>query len=204
MKNWFLEESGAEVPGRMRAGSPGWDLGRFARHVQAGIRFELRRSSESPAAPSLGAGEWVLYEDRKSSSAPPPPPRWPVYRLLCDAKGRRCRLYDLETGRTRVAENLFAGFVRMTRGGGIYVSPRPGLGLQGDSHPSIAARTPEGLAGQKALVAAGEVGILRGCVVGHNDKTGHFLSRRNREQSGLPSQLFYPYTVDPRRWYREP
>lgn len=181
-------------------GFPG--LGGFAPHVAAGIRLELRRDGEQRDRRKASHGEWVLYQDRKTGGAPPPPARWPIYRLFCGPRGEGCRLLDLETGRVKEAGNLYAGFVRMARGGGIYVSPRPGVGLQGDSHPTIASRTPEWLLGQRSIVAGGEVGILGSRVVGHNDKTGHYLSRRNREQSGLPQGLFHPFTVDPKVWYK--
>ena len=176
-------------------------LDRFAPHVREAIAFEKR-----PAAPvAVGRrthGVWVSYPDRKTGGAPPPPPRWPVYQLLFEDGGEHCRLLELDSGRVRDAGSLYAGFVRPSRSGGIYVSQRPGVGLQGDSHPTIASRSPEWLAGERSIVAGGEVGILDGRIVGHNDKTGHYLTRRNREQSGLPPSLFQPFTVDPRVWYK--
>ena len=56
--------------------------------------------------------------------------------------------------------------------------------------------------GERTIVAGGEVGIVDGRIVGHNDKTGHYLTRRNREQSGLPPSLFQPFSVDPKVWYK--
>jgi hypothetical protein len=176
---------------------------RFAPHVQAAIRFEGRKAG----APQGQAGraapdDYVLYVEKKLGGSPPPPPRRPVYALGCDDKGRGCSLQSLETGRVVPAGDVYAGFVRMVKGGPVYVSPRAGVGLQGDSHPSIASRTPEWTRGQRALAAAGEVGILGGEVVGHNDKTGHYQSRHNRQQSGLPREKFHPFTQDPKDWYK--
>ena len=74
--------------------------------------------------------------------------------------------------------------------------------MAGDSHPIIASRTPEWAFGQRYIVAAGEVGIINGEIVGHNDKTGHYQSRKNPQQSGMPSDKFYSYTVDPKHWYK--
>jgi hypothetical protein len=91
----------------------------------------------------------------------------------------------------------------MDKGSAVYFSPRAAVGAPGDSHPSIAAGTPEWQAGRHAVVAAGEVGILDGQIIGHNDKTGHFLSRKNRRQSGLPADKFHPFTEDPKDWYRK-
>ncbi len=187
---------GLETPGRRAA------IAAFAAHVQSGIRLELARVRSRPARPAR-LEEFTVYGDRRSGPAPPPPPRWPVYRLLCDERGRQCRLFDLETGRTIRAGTFYAGYVRMTGTGAVYLSPRPGIGLQGDSHPTIASRTPEWLLGRRAIVAGGELGIVEGLVVGHNDKTGHYQTRRNRLQSGLPADRFYPYTMDPKTWFRE-
>jgi hypothetical protein len=178
-------------------------LGRFAAHVQAGIRFEGRaRAPEAQGGRGTSSGDYVLYVEKKLGGSPPPPPKKPVYALGCDDKGRGCSLQSLETGRVVPAGDLFAGFVRMAKGGPVYVSPRPGPGLQGDSHPSIASLTPEWSRGQRALVAAGEIGILGGEIIGHNDKTGHYQTRHNRQQAGLPSDRFHPYTQDPRDWYQ--
>lgn len=177
-------------------------LGRFAPHVRVGIRLELTRPRARKGRALQRSGQMVTYEDRKSGAAPPPPPRWPVYQLFYDDRGTGCRLFDLNSGQMKGADSLYAGFVRMSGSGGIYVSPRPGIGLQGDSHPTIASRTPEWLLGQRSIVAGGEVGILQGRIVGHNDKTGHYQTRHNREQSGLPPDLFQPYTIDPRVWYK--
>ena len=150
---------------------------------------------------SRGAGsDYVTYPDLKTGGAPPPPPRRAVYALSCDG-GSGCRLKDVKTGRQSDAGDLWGGFVRMAKNGPIYVSPRSGLGGPGDGHPSIASVTPEGMAGRRSVVAAGEIGILGGNIVGHNDKTGHFQSRKNRRQSGLPADLYHPFTEDPREWY---
>lgn len=144
--------------------------------------------------------DFVSYPDLKTGGAPPPPPRRQVYSLACQGGGA-CRLQDVKTGRQSDAGDFWGGFVRMAKHGPIYVSPRSGLGGPGDSHPSIASATPEGMAGRRSVVAAGEIGILGGSIVGHNDKTGHFQSRKNRRQSGLPADLYHPFTEDPREWY---
>ena len=146
---------------------------------------------------------FITYTDQKTPTTPPPPPRWPVYALHCGDRGG-CRLQDVKTGRWRDAGTLYAGFVRMQAGGPVYVSPRPGMGFPGDSHPTIAVGTPEGQRGKRALVAAGEVGIVGGQVVGHNDKTGHYRTRKNLWQSGLPPELFHPFTEDPSDWFEAP
>jgi hypothetical protein len=143
--------------------------------------------------------DYVVYPDLKTGGAPPPPPRRQVFSLDCN--GDQCRLQDVKTGRQSDAGDLWGGFVRMSKRGPVYVSPRSGLGGPGDSHPSIASVTPEGMAGGRSVVAAGEIGILGGAIVGHNDKTGHFQSRKNRRQSGLPADLYHPFTQDPREWY---
>jgi hypothetical protein len=144
--------------------------------------------------------DYVAYPDLKTGGAPPPPPRRQVFSLSCEGGGQ-CRLQDVKTGRQSDAGDLWGGFVRMSKRGPVYVSPRSGLGGPGDSHPSIASVTPEGMAGRRSVVAAGEIGILGGAIVGHNDKTGHFQSRKNRRQSGLPADLYHPFTEDPREWY---
>lgn len=144
--------------------------------------------------------DYVTYPDLKTGGAPPPPPRRQVYTLACSGGGG-CRLQDVKTGRQSDAGDFWGGFVRMAKQGPIYVSPRSGVGGPGDSHPSIASATPEGMAGRRSVVAAGEIGILGGAIVGHNDKTGHFQSRKNRRQSGLPADLYHPFTEDPREWY---
>lgn len=146
------------------------------------------------------SSDYVVYPDLKTGGAPPPPPRRQVYSLSCEGGGG-CRLQDVKTGRQSDAGDLWGGFVRMSKNGPVYVSPRSGLGGPGDSHPSIASATPEGMAGRRSVVAAGEIGILGGAIVGHNDKTGHFQSRKNRRQSGLPGDLYHPFTEDPREWY---
>ena len=114
-----------------------------------------------------------------------------------------CSVRDIKTGRQRPAEDFFGGFVRMGKGGQIYVSPRAGVGAPGDSHPSIASATPEWQAGTQSVVAAGEIGVLGGEIVGHNDKTGHFLSRKNLRQSGLPTEKFHPFTDEVKDWYKK-
>lgn len=147
------------------------------------------------------AGDYVTYPDLKTGGAPPPPPRRGVFALDCP-DGASCSLLDVKTGRQHPAGDFWGGFVRMAKGGPIYLSPRfGGPGSPGDSHPSIASATPEGMAGKKSVVAAGEIGILGGAIVGHNDKTGHFQSRKNRRQSGLPADLYHPFTQDPKEWY---
>ncbi len=175
----------------------------LARHVQRGIRFEGYQPPPGSGAPRGGGDEFVLYDEKKLGGAPPPPPKRGVFVLGCGEKGQSCGMTSLETGRSAPAGEVYAGFVRMKKGGPIYVSPRPGPGLQGDSHPTIASRTPEWLKGQRAVVAAGEVGILGGAIVGHNDKTGHFQSRHNRQQAGMPLEKFHPFTQDPKDWYKE-
>lgn len=155
----------------------------------------------SPARASVA--EYVTYVDVKSPTTPPPPPRGPVYELHC-ADGAGCSVRDVKTGRVRPAGDLFGGFVRMSRSGPVYVSPRAAVGAPGDSHPTIASVTPEERTGRKALLAAGEVGILDGEIVGHNDKTGHYLTRRNYWQSGMPPERFHPFTEDPKEWYKRP
>lgn len=146
------------------------------------------------------ASDYVTYPDLKTGGAPPPPPRRPVFALNCP-DGAGCHLRDVKTGRQHAAGDFWGGFVRMAKGGPIYLSPRSGPGSPGDSHPSIASATPEGMAGKKSVVAAGEIGILASAIVGHNDKTGHFQSRKNRRQSGLPADLYHPFTEDPKEWY---
>lgn len=177
--------------------------GGHAPHVQAAL---AQRSPAWPIdrePPTEGIeGEFVTYEDRKTRGGPVPPPRRPVYVLLSQGDGTGCRLQSVETGRIVPAGTLFAGFVRMSRNGPVYLSPRQSVELPGDSHPSIAAATLEGRSGRKQIVAAGEVGIVDGVIVGHNDKTGHYQTRRNAQQSGLPTGLFHPYTVHPREWFK--
>lgn len=146
---------------------------------------------------------WVLYDDRKAPTTPPPPPRWPVYLLTWGEGGSHCILQDVKTGRTLPAGTLYAGFVRMASTGRTFLSPRPDVWVRGDSHPTIAAATPEGQRGKRTVLAAGEVGIVNGVIVGHNDKTGHYMSRRNLWQSGMPAERFHPFTEDPRGWFRE-
>jgi hypothetical protein len=174
-----------------------------APHVQAVVqRKEEGAERLSPAhLPPSQSGDFVIYEDRKSPGSPPPPPRWPVYALHCPDEGP-CILEDVKTGRIHPAGTVYGGFVRMSRVGPVYVSPRPALGFPGDSHPTIAAGTPEGQRGKRAVVAAGEVGIIDGQIVGHNDKTGHYQTRKNLYQSGMPAERFHPFTEDPRDWYK--
>jgi hypothetical protein len=185
-----------------------------AAHVRAVVqRKEEASSSSAPVEkaekrspahlPPTQSGEFTVYEDRKTPGVSPPPPRWPVYSLHCP-DGGPCMLEDVKTGRLREAGTVYGGFVRMSRTGPVYLSPRPALGFPGDSHPTIAAGTPDGQRGKRALVAAGEVGIIDGQVVGHSDKTGHYQTRKNLYQSGLPADKFHPFTEDPREWYRKP
>jgi hypothetical protein len=176
-----------------------------APHVRAVVqRREEAAEKPSPAhLPPAQSGEFTVYEDRKTPGAHPPPPRWPVYALHCPDRGP-CVLEDVKTGRIHEAGTVYGGFVRMSRVGPVYVSPRPALGFPGDSHPTIAAGTPDGQRGKRALVAAGEIGIIDGQVVGHNDKTGHYQTRKNLYQSGLPAEKFHPFTEDPGEWYRKP
>ncbi len=180
-------------------------LGRCAPHVRTAIlaaSWPPKQAQEVQPATSLPT-DYVVYTDKKSfPDAPVQPPRKPVFRLSFDATGKHCKLHDLQTGQVRDAGTLFAGFVRMKKDGAVYVSPRTSLGMAGDSHPTIASRTPEWGFGQRYIVAAGEVGIINGEIVGHNDKTGHFQSRKNQQQSGLPPDKFYRYTIDPRQWYK--
>jgi hypothetical protein len=146
----------------------------------------------------------VSYEDRRNRSGPVPPPKRPVHVLRCNGDGTGCVLTSVENGRTRPADTLDAGFVRMSRHGDVYVSERQAVDMPGDSHPSIASATPEGRAGKKTIVAAGEVGIRNGEIVGHNDKTGHYQTRKNKQQSGLPPDRFHPYTESPKEWFKAP
>ena len=216
---------GARRAGAARPGGPGEDDGPSrlptppvqarlapvpappAPHVRAVVQRQEETASKperlSPAhLPPTQGGEFTVYEDRKTPGVLPPPPRWPVYALHCP-DGGPCVLEDVKTGRIREAGNLYGGFVRMSRVGPVYVSPRPALGFPGDSHPTIAAGTPDGQRGKRALVAAGEIGIIDGQVVGHSDKTGHYQTRKNLYQSGLPPEKFHPFTEDPREWYRK-
>lgn len=172
-----------------------------APHVQAVVQRKEAENLSPAHLPPSQSGEFVIYEDKKTPGVKPPPPRWPVYALHCPDKGA-CVIQDVKTGRTRQVDNLYGGFVRMSRTGPVYVSPRPALGFPGDSHPTIAAGTPEGQRGKRAVVAAGEVGIVNGQIVGHNDKTGHYQTRKNLYQSGMPAEKFHPFTEDPRDWYK--
>ncbi len=174
-----------------------------AAHVAAAISRAQgpASSAQRQAGGPSRQSDFVTYNDIKSPNAPPPPPRWPVYRLRC-SDGENCSVEDIKTGRVHPADNLYAGFVRMSKGGSIYLSPRPAVGVAGDSHPSIASMTPEERTGRSQLVAAGEIGIRQGVVVGHNDKTGHYQTRKNRRQSGLPPEKFHPFTEDPHEWYK--
>jgi hypothetical protein len=199
--------AGPAAPGTGAAGSAqpraaAGPLERFAPHVRSAIQFKAGGEAGGEARPDPGAIDFVAYDEKKLGGAPPPPPKRPVYSLSCSDKGGGCRLHDLETGKVRDADTLFAGFVRMGKGGNVYVSPRPGVGLQGDSHPTIASRTPEWTRGQRAIAAGGELGIIGGEIVGHNDKTGHYQTRRNRQQSGMPADRFHPFTEDPREWFK--
>ncbi len=157
-------------------------------------------TSAASATGGRDAFGFVTYTDQKTPTSPPPPPRWPVYSLHCGEGG--CRIQDVRTGRWREPGSMYAGFVRMGSGGTVYISPRPDPKVPGDSHPTIASGTPEGQAGRRALVAAGEVGIVDNRIVGHNDKTGHYKTRKNYWQSGMPSDLYHPFTEDPLNWYK--
>lgn len=172
------------------------------------VHRALARRDAAPPPPQDAAPEtiddFVSYEDRRNRGGPVAPPKRPVHILRCKGDGTECALTSVETGRTRPAETLYAGFVRMSRDGDVYIAERQSVNAPGDSHPSIASATPEGRAGKKKIVAAGEVGIRDGEVVGHNDKTGHYQTRKNKQQSGLPADRFHPYTVDPKDWYKAP
>ncbi len=157
-------------------------------------------TSTAAATGGRDASGFVTYTDQKSPTSPPPPPRWPVYSLHCGEGG--CRIQDVRTGRWREPGSMYAGFVRMGSGGTVYISPRPDPKVPGDSHPTIASGTPEGQAGRRALVAAGEVGIVDNRIIGHNDKTGHYRTRKNYWQSGMPPDLYHPFTEDPLNWYK--
>jgi hypothetical protein len=175
-----------------------------APHVQIAL---ARRDAAPPARLESAAeavGDFVSYEDRKNRSGPVPPPKRPVHILRCDSDGKGCVLISVETGRPKQADNVYAGFVRMSKHGDIYISERQAVDLPGDSHPSIASATPEGRAGKKTIVAAGEVGIRNGEIVGHNDKTGHYQTRKNKQQSGLPADKFHPFTESPKEWFKVP
>lgn len=181
-----------------------------APHVVAAVQAARQPRGRASGVQAKGAGaapaaavDYVTYVDVKAPTTPPPPPRYPVYAMTC-ADGKDCSLRDVKTGRVRPAGDMYAGYVRMSKGGPIYLSPRPGVGLQGDSHPSIASMTPEESGGRKPLVAAGEVGILDGEIVGHNDKTGHYRTRKNLRQAGMPPDKFHPFTEDPADWYKKP
>jgi hypothetical protein len=146
---------------------------------------------------------WVTYDDRKGPTTPPPPPRWPVYLLSCGEGGTGCTVEDVKTGRTHPAGTMYAGYVRLASTGRTFVSPRPDVYVRGDSHPTIAAASPEGQREKRTVLAAGEVGIVDGTIAGHNDKTGHYMSRRNQTQSGMPEDRYHAFTEDPRQWFRK-
>jgi hypothetical protein len=176
-------------------------LGRTAPPPAAQRQPAEPAKSHAPSTPGRDALGFVTYTDQKTPTTPPPPPRRPIYSLHCgDAGG--CRIQDVRTGRWHEAGSMYAGFVRMQAGGTVYVSPRTDPKVLGDSHPTIAAGTPEGQAGRRALVAAGEVGIVDNQIVGHNDKTGHYRTRKNYWQSGMPPDLYHPFTEDPLNWYK--
>ncbi|MBE7501638.1 MAG: hypothetical protein HS113_15310 [Verrucomicrobiales bacterium] len=193
---------GTAVPTVLQARLPAPTLGGGAgpaRHVAESVArgrdpqriMVARHSTESEA---------VAYQDLRSAG-PPPPPKHPVFALQTQ-EGSACKLRDLRTGNLRDAGTLYGIFVRMRKDGDVYVSPMSSRDVRGDSHPTLAANTVEGRLGLKTVVAAGELGIIGNELVGHNDKTGHFQTRKNRQQSGLPSEKFYPYTLDSRQWYR--
>lgn len=177
-------------------------LDAYAAHVQTAIQFKGSATESLEDAGAASFGDWVSYPEKKGMRIPPPPQK-PVYSLSCGEKGEGCRLRSLENGRVQQAGTMFAGYVRMSKGGDIYVSPRTGVGNAGDSHPSIASMSPEWRAGQRAVVAGGEVGIIDGKIVGHNDKTGHFQTRKNLAQSGMPADRFHPFTEDARNWFKQ-
>ena len=53
------------------------------------------------------------------------------------------------------------------------------------------------------LMGVGRLGnFVDGQIVGHNDKTGHYQTRKNLYQSGMPAEKFHPFTEDPRDWYK--
>lgn len=203
-------------PGRVQPKQPGGPPAP-APHVQAAIQSALAPAAQPKAGDGEGSSaggeaqpaaaaalhavtEFVTYVDLKAPGTPPPPPRRPVYALSCP-DGATCRIQDVKTGRMRDAGDLFGGFVRMEKGGKVYVSPRATVGAPGDSHPTIASGTPEWQGGKHSVVAAGEVGILDGQIVGHSDKTGHFQTRKNLRQAGMPPDKYHPFTVDPKEWY---
>ena len=164
--------------------------------------FTMAPQQPRPApGPAVAAG-YVAYEEKKLGVAPPPASKKQVYTLHFDQKGKNCTIRNLATGQVKNAGTLFAGYVRMKKEGPLYVSPRAGASVPGDSHATIAARSPEWALGQRAVVAGGEVGIIDGEIVGHNDKTGHFQTRKNRQQSGMPPDKYYPYTVDSEKWFK--
>jgi hypothetical protein len=172
-----------------------------APHVQATIRRSLESRPAQQNQP-ISASHFVAYAETRLGNAPPPMARKPLYVLLVGPRGEGCKLQDLNTGRVRPAQTVFAGYVRMAENGPIFLSPRTMVGVLGDSHPTIAAQTPEWARGQRSIVAGGEIGIIDGRIVGHNDRTGHFRSRRNRDQSGLPADRFYPFGINPRTWFK--
>ena len=178
--------------------------GQRAPHVQAALSRGRNPAPPPTDQSTESAGDVVLYDDRKNLGGPVPPPKRPVQILRCGGEGAGCTLTSVETGRVKQAGTVYAGFVRMSKHGDVYISERQAVDMQGDSHPSIASATPEGRSGNKKIVAAGEVGIVDGEIVGHNDKTGHYQTRKNKQQSGLPADRFYPYTIHPKEWYKPP
>ncbi len=178
-------------------------LEHHAPHVREALLRTMAPQQPRPApGPKVAAG-YVVYEEKKLGVAPPPASKQPVYTLHFDQKGKNCTIRNLATGQVKNAGTLFAGYVRMRKDGDIYISPRAGVRVPGDTHATIAACSPEWALGQRTVVAGGEVGLIDGEIVGHNDKTGHFQSRKNRQQSGMPSEKFYPFTVDPKDWYKK-
>lgn len=179
-------------------------LKHYAPHVREAI-VRTMAPAETKAvktASAASATDYVAYTEKKLGAATPPAPQKPVYTLHFDQKGKNCTIRNLATGQVKKAGTLFAGYVRMKKDGPIYISPRADVSVPGDTHATIAARSPEWALGQRAVVAGGEVGIINGEIVGHNDKTGHFQSRKNKQQSGMPSDKFYPYTIDPKEWFK--
>jgi hypothetical protein len=175
-----------------------------APHVQKALANRTAAPPVQEESAADAAGDFVSYEDRRNRGGPVPPPKRPVHILRCNSDGTGCVLISVDTGRTKPADTLYAGYVRMSRHGDVYISERQAVDMPGDSHPSIASATPEGRAGKKKIVAAGEIGIRNGEIVGHNDKTGHYQTRKNKQQSGLPPGKFHPYTESPKDWFKAP
>ena len=157
----------------------------------------------SPAhLPPTQGGEFTVYEDRKTPGVLPPPPRWPVYALHCPDEGP-CVLEDVKTGRIREAGTIYGGFVRMSRVGPVYVSPRPALGFPGDSHPTIAAGTPDGQRGSAPWWRRGRSGSSTARSSATATRPATTRRARTSTSPDLPPEKFHPFTEDPREWYRK-